>query len=148
MIPRRHGPILISIPGVSGVSLGPSSTGAVVKYRWPQAYALDAWTMLPRSGVVADLGALTIRMQDAAGDELVTDGQGFFPGSVFLPPLAGVGFQPSVFKPPGGVASWTPRWMPLERHVRAGDQWLFQVMNGSGATRTPELLFRLGEVRA
>jgi hypothetical protein len=147
MIPRRQGPIIITVPGVSGVSVPAVTTNATVKYRWPQRYRLAAWTLLPRSGAPADLGFLSIRMQDAGGDELVTDGQGFLPGSAFLPALGVAGFQPSILKfGAGTVGAWTPRWQNLEVAVKAGDQWIFQVASSKPAGAiVPDLLFLLAE---
>ena len=136
-------PRIIRIPGISGVALGASTTGAVVRFRWPQAMILDAWILTTKAGTQADAGRISLRMQDDEAAELVNDGQGFTATSAFLPVLAADGVRRGVFSPHGGAMTWAPQWSKLEYRVRAGDQWIFQVTNGAGATRTPELLFRV-----
>lgn len=146
----RSGPILFVIPGVSGVAVPANTTTSAIKFRWPRKYALESWMVLTALGTPASLGAINIRIQDSEGDEIVTDGQNLATLSPFLTPLGGVGLQPSIFTLPGGAGAstlWGPRWMPLNRTVVAGEQWIFQVDNDSGVSVTPEILFKLGEAK-
>lgn len=145
LIPTRTGPIIMSIPGISGVQVGASSNGAEVKFRWPRPFFLAAFLVTTRAGTPSDLARVSLRMQDSNNDELVFDGIGLSAGASFLP-LAGVaGISPAPFAPLGALTAWQPQWAPLWRHVKAGEQWIFQIRNGAGAARTPELLFRLAE---
>jgi hypothetical protein len=127
-----------------------NTTTNPTRFRWPRKYALESWMVLTRLGTPASLGAVNIRIQDAEGDELITDGQNLATLSPFLTPLGGVGFQRSILALPGGAGAetiWGLRWMPLNRTVVAGEQWIFQVDNDSGVSVTPEVLFKLGEVK-
>ncbi len=143
LVPRERPLKLISIPGISNVALLASTTGDAVRFRWPRDMYLHAWILTARQGTQAAAGALSIRMQDENQDELVFDGLGFAAAGKFLPPLAGLGIQRGLVNL-GGITAWTPRWLPMSRFVKGGSQWIFQAANGAGATRIPELSFRVG----
>lgn len=135
---------MISIPGISGVSVGASTQGATVLYRWPRRYVLSGWILLPRSGLRADAADLHVRMVDDLGLQMMTDGQRLNALSNFVPALAIDGI--------GGPFSmktnwnWSPRWQPMSRIVAAGDSWQFQIANNSAASAiVPFLGFRLEE---
>lgn len=144
-VPPHRGPEILTIPGVSGVTLSPSTTGDVVRYRWPRNYRLKSWQMIPRDGLKASAAFLSLRMQDDQGSELVTDGQNLFAGSQFVATLPLLGRAPFF-----ALANWawSPRRIPLARFVKAGDLWIFQAMNSDpGASHTPWLGFDVEEVK-
>lgn len=137
----KSGPIVFSIPGISGVSVAGNSQGSLITYRWPARYVLSSWILLPRSGLEADAGDLSVSMTDDMGQQLVSDGQGLATLSAFMPALASAGI--------GGPFSlktnwdWSPQWQPLSRIVAAGDTWQFQIANSSGGAIVPFLGFRV-----
>lgn len=137
----EHGPTILSIPGISGVSVAAGTTGSLVSYRWPGRYVLSSWILIPRSGLKADAALLSIAMSDDSGQQLVTDGQGLGANSNVVPSfsLAGIG-GPFPLKTNW---NWSPRWQPLSRIVGAGDVWQFQITNDAGGAIVPFLGFHL-----
>lgn len=142
--PVQRGPILIGIPGISGVAVNNGTTPATaappVSWRWPMDLIVREWILIPQSGTPADAGKLGIRMVDQDG-ETIFDGVGLDASSNFLNPLTDAGITPSGFHLTGW--SWSPQWLKLARLVRQGEQWQFQLTNAKtgGGSITPRLLF-------
>lgn len=134
MLPRV-GPALMTIPGISGISVAGASSGSEVRYRWPAQYRLGALYFALRSGSQVELGNTSLRLVDETQQELAADG---FGTAVSVPGLAlrGIG-QLNTVSPIGG------RWQAFQRIVEAGDIWVFQVLNDNAGPIVPDLLFRL-----
>jgi hypothetical protein len=138
----KGGPVIIRIPTLSGVSLGPGATSALVAYRWPRNYRLKGWMLLPRSGLLADCAALQVRMKDHRGQDLVNDGYNVVAGAQFISALSFMGIAPWSRASFRGV-TWSPVWNPIARVVQAGHQWFFQLTNNGAGAITPEFAFLL-----
>lgn len=136
------GPVLLVIPGISGVQLAPATTGAEVQYRWPRPYLLKSWIVVPTSGLEADAGKLRVRMRDQMGVELVTDTVQINADANFLPVVAQTGIAPVRFN---AASWWAPNWTPMRRIVQAGEVWRFQAMNVGAGAITPFFAFELAE---
>ncbi len=133
----QFGPSLLTIPGIAGVSVPATSSGAEVRYRWPDRYRLAALYFNVRSGDPAELGLASLRMVDEAQQELAVDG---FGTAVSVPGLALRGIAQL-----NSVAAIGGRWQAFQRIVEPGDIWIFQVINDNAGAIVPELLFRLEE---
>jgi len=141
------GPVILTIPGITDVSLPGGvggAAGAAVKYRWPKRYKLCSWLMMPRSGTLADTGKLRLAMSDEMNRVVTTDGIGAEPFSLFAGSLSLAGILPVM----PGLSGWTnaPRWTPLEKIVNPGDYWTFQAFNTSAAAIVPWLGFQVEEI--
>lgn len=133
MLPQT-GPIAFRIPGISGVSVPAASSGVQVKYRWPATYKLVGIDMCLRSGSDLELAATSLLMIDDKNIVLASNGFGTV---TRYSPLAGRGV-PTLNHSLGG------RPQAFQRIVRAGDIWVFQVVNGNaGVDIIPELFFRI-----
>lgn len=132
MLPTS-GPVAIRIPGISGVLVTANTTGAVVKYRWPQTFKLGGIDMCVRSGSDVDLANTKLRFLDDSNQELAIDG---FGTTVSMPMGAMRGI-------PGISESFGGRFQAFQRIVRAGDIWVFQIINAGAVDVIPELFFRL-----
>lgn len=133
MLPS-FGPIALSIPGISGVSVAASSTGAQVKYRWPATFKLCGIDLCVRSGNDVELAKTRVLMIDDKNIVLASDG---FGNVTTISGLANRGIAP-LGRTFGG------RVNAFQRIVRAGDIWVFQVTNdNAGVAVVPELFFRL-----
>lgn len=133
-----------AIAGTVDIGFG-AGFGRPWRFRWPKAYKLVSWIAMPRSGLVADAGLLRVAMQNEQSQNLISDTEQISATAAFLPALAVTGGSSLVQTI--GIA-YQPEWAPLERIVRAGDQWIFQAFwGGAGATSvTPYVAFQLGEV--
>lgn len=124
------GPVLISVPGISGVQIAAATLGAEVVYQWPRPYVVTGFFLSERetagSIVIANM---RIRIVDESASELVTDG------------LGTVGNMPAL-----ALLGRSLRWQPFRRLVLGGIRWTIQIENENAAqTVTPDLLFRLEE---
>lgn len=137
----KSGPIIISIPGISDVSVAANSRGAAVLYRWPKRYVLSGWILLPTTGLKADASLLSVAMVDDSGNQIISDGQGLSDFSNFVPSLSLSGIGGPF--PMMTNWNWSPKWQPLSRIVAAGDTWQFQIGNESAGALVPFLGFRL-----
>lgn len=138
MLPSR-GPLAISIPGITGVSVPAATTGTEVRYRWPADYKLSAIDFGVRSGLQLHLANMRLRMTDVHNSaiELASSGS----GQDTLRSIEGLLMRGIT---PIGRTFGGGRFMAFQRVVRAGDIWLFQVFNANAAVDViPELFFRL-----
>lgn len=133
MLPE-DGPLSIRVPGISGVSIPAASLGAEIVYRWPQTMKLAGFYFMVRSAVAIELANTKLRMADDASIELASNG---FGNVTMMPGLTLRGIAP-LGRTFGG------RMQSMQRIVRAGDQWIFQVQNDNAAIAVvPELFFML-----
>jgi len=124
------GPILISIPGITGIQIAAATDGAEVVYQWPFPYVVSGfWLGEEETANPIVLGAMRLRIVDEDASELVTDGRANVES---LSALA--------------VMGRSPRWQPFRRVVCPGRRWTFQILNeNAGQTVTPQLYFRVEE---
>lgn len=118
------GPVLYSVPGLSGITLAGGSSSPAVVFTWPRDLFVSGVLLLPLSGSPADLARLSLEVVDEYDEQIVSDatGEGFtVPGLA----LAGFGLRP----------------FPLQRPVRAGQRWQMTISLEAGANETPTLLF-------
>lgn len=132
MLPE-NGPLGIRIPGISGVTVPAATLGAEIVYRWPQTMKLAGLYFMVRSADAVQLANTRLRMADDASVELATNG---FGTETMMPGLVLRGIAP-LGRTFGG------RMQAIQRIVRAGDQWVFQVQNDNAVDVVPELVFML-----
>jgi hypothetical protein len=140
--PIQRGPELISIPGITGVTIPRNTTGSLVEFRWPQRLVLREMILIPQSASLADAAHLELYIQDVEG-AVIFDGIG---NAAEAQRVAAEQFQGQ--PPRRGLVGWTyvPQWAPFTRVVDPGDRWSFQVTNTypSGSHDiTPRLWFRI-----
>lgn len=119
-------PMVISVPGVSGVQVNAASSGAAVTFFQPTDGLVTGLLAIPRSGSEAAAAALSLSVIDDASQALFSDGRN---GVLSLPFLLLSG------------RGW--RWFPLRAAVKRGSPWIFQVTNGGGSAQVPTVLLRL-----
>lgn len=134
MLPEG-GALAIGIAGITGVSVNANTTGAAVRFRWPYMTMLTGIDMTVRSGSDADLAGTRLRILDDQGVELASNMQGF----VGMSGLMARGILPLNH-------TFGGRFVPFQRIVRAGDLWVFQIINANGVAVVPDVFFRLGRV--
>lgn len=121
------GPIALIIPGVSDVTIAAATVGPEVLFTWPAPYLVSGfWLGEETVADAATIAGLRLRMQDSARNELMADGAGLVDNA---PALAFCGRS--------------LRWQPLQRVVRAGHKWLFQIENTNAVDVVPLLYFKL-----
>lgn len=82
-------------------------------FRWPKSVFCTGLLLLPMSGAIADSAKLFLRWQDETAYDVITDGQG---GTLEMPGVLMHSLR-------GG------RYMPVQRPIVVGDEWVFTVSN-------------------
>lgn len=130
----KSGPLLLSIPGISDVSVAGVTTGALVRYRWPTHLRLGGFTLVTRAGTDVTLAGTRLRMLDDSSQELVIDGNARLSAMNMLA-LRGI--------LPMGRTLHRGRFFAFQRRVSAGDIWGFQIVNDNAGAVIPWLGFQL-----
>ena len=117
----RSGPIVYLPPAFRALSI-PSLTTFTNVYYWPKPVFVVGVSVIPMSGLAADLANLEFGFTDESQDQFSSDGSGQ-PGSNAAPSLALMGADLS-----------TP-W-PMQRPVIGGDRWVLSMFNRGGAAIT------------
>ena len=133
-----NGPVILTIPGITDVSVNANTVGPEVKWSWPKSYIVEGLWLSTRNPTVIEIANTKLRMVDEEPCELSVDGNGFTTRMSALQiigrgaPLLGVGVQ--------------FRWYAFRRLVKAGETWIFQIENQNAAAITPWLGFRVAEL--
>lgn len=130
------GPLLYTVPGVSGVSIGAGVTLGPISFKWPSARFVTGISVCTRGGTAAELATLALSVIDEDQDALIVEG-GLVGGSA---PLLAFGGLPLEFWPFPFVQP-----IPLQRPVAAGDVWRFSLTNDGAAPVVPTLLLHFGK---
>lgn len=125
MIPRV-GPAIFSVTGVSGVPLVNGTALSRVRFRWPRDLFCTGVMLFAQSGAVADDAGLTLQIEDATFQNLLTDGQG---GTFSAPALAlHGGAGPGAGAPRSGYRPWS-----FQQPIAKGDLWFFTVASSNAS---------------
>jgi len=123
------GPILLTVPGVSDVTIPANTVGAEIFFRWPGPYVWSGiWLGDELVATPAAVAKLRLRMVDDSRNELMIDGRGGLDTAGAL-----------------SLCGRVPRWQPFRRVMRSGQKWLFQVENRNAFDVRPLLYLRLEE---
>jgi len=125
------GPIAIAIPGVTDVTVAAATEGAEVPFTWPRPYLIaGAWLSEELTADPIVTALMRLRIVDDQSTELSVDGLG---QEVSVPALS--------------LAGRSPRRFAFRRVVRAGQRWIFQVLNRNPAQAVvPQLYFFVEEI--
>lgn len=119
--------VIVSVPGVSGVSVGALSSGAAITYFHPCDGIVTGLLALPRTGLPSNAGELSLSILDASMQALFSDGRNGVLSAPFAL-LSGLGW----------------RWFPMAHEVKRGSSWIFQVTNANaGVALVPNVLLRM-----
>lgn len=123
------GPVILTIPGITDVSVAATTVGPVVRYTWPKSYVVSGLWLSTRVPSLTLLSNVKLRMVDATSQEVVSDGR----GQVFdVNALSLLGRQ--------------LRWFSFRRIVHDGDRWQFRITNDNADAVIPWLGFRVEEL--
>lgn len=136
------GPILITIPGLTDVSIGAQvgttpTLSPAVRFTWPRPYVVSGFWLNTRSADPIDLAGLGLRIEDEQQQQLFTDGFGVANNFFGLgAAMMGAGAR-------AGMLASSGRWMPFRRVVRGGDKWTIQLQNRGASAIVPWLAFKV-----
>lgn len=128
MIPRV-GPAIFSVSGVSGVTLTSAAPLVRVRFRWPRDLFCTGILSFAQSGEPADDAGLTVQIEDATFQNLITDGQG---GTFAAPSLALHGGPNYPGAPRAGYRAFA-----MQQPIAKGDLWFFTVAAATATEDNP-----------
>lgn len=131
----REGPLVYRVTALTDALIGAGLTLGPIEFQFPRSVFVTGISILPTSGLRADMAKLSVRIEDETFQDIIADGAGEHFGSVLS--LMGTTVIAPLF---ADLVLHRP--FKLQRPVRSGDTWRISIRNrGLVGLRTETLLY-------